>query len=289
VRAEIDGHLDDFGSVSNVCPFDTGTHGIAVTLMRDFVKVRKYANRKSGLNKGDEETFRRRVYLHLYFNSARRVEEEIRFNDDLIELRKIIEGGAEVEDLPNGAQNKAAKYLHIKRWGTKTHVSFNESACREAKKYFGYFALVSNCEKNPFECLRKYRKRETIESYFESMKQRADGTRPRVWNADTLRGRMFVQFVALCYYEYLSNEIRNMKKLLGVKNGDPEHDSAKNISLEKKLKGWLDNTPIYLVLQWFDVVEGVKVSSKLIAKRWTTEITSRDKMFLDKLGVTLPY
>ena len=43
------------------------------------------------------------------------------------------------------------------------------------------------------------------------------------------------------------------------------------------------------VLQWFDTVEGVKVSSKLLSKRWTTEITKRDQMFLDKLGVSLPY
>jgi hypothetical protein len=167
-------------------------------------------------------------------------------------------------------------------------VSFKESACKDAKKYHGYFALVSNCEKESFECLRKYRKRETIESFFESMKQRTDGTRVRVWDTDTLRGRMFVQFVALCYYEYLSNEIRNMKKLLGVKNGDPEHDAAANLSLEKKLKGWLENTPIYLVLQWFNTVEEVKVSSKLHSKRWTTEITLRDKMFLEKIGVVLP-
>lgn len=289
VKAEIDSHLDDFGSVSSACPFDTGTHGISVALMRDFVKVRKYANRKSGLNKGDEESFRRRVYLHLYYNSVRGAEEEASFDDDLIELRKIIEGGTEVEALPKGAQGKAAKCLHIKRWGAKTYVSFNEAACREAKKYLGFFALVSNCEKNPFECLRKYRKRETIESYFESMKQRAGGTRPRVWDTVTLRGRMFVQFVALCYYEYLSNEVRNMKMVLGVKNGEPVHDTAKNIALEKKLKGWLDNSPIYIVLQWFDAVEGVKVSSKLTAKRWTTEISLRDRLFLDKMGVTLPY
>jgi hypothetical protein len=76
----------------------------------------------------------------------------------------------------------------IKQRGGNAHVSFNESACKEAKKYHGYFALTSNCEKDPFECLRKYRKRESIESYFESMKQRADGTRVRVWDADTLRG-----------------------------------------------------------------------------------------------------
>jgi transposase len=289
VKAEIDGHLDDFESVSSVCPFDTGTHGITLTLMRDFVKVRKYADRKSGLQKGDEEIFRRKVYLHLYFNPARRAEEDASFNDDLIELRRNIEEGVKVEDLPRSAQDKSAKFLHIRRWGKTIHVSFNEAACRKAKKHHGFFALVSNCEKETFECLRKYRKRETIESFFESMKQRADGTRVRVWDTDTLRGRMFVQFVALCYYEHLSNEIRNMKKLLGVKNGNPAHDAAANLTLEKKLKGWLDNLPIYLVLQWFDTVEGVQVSSKLISKRWTTEITTRDKMFLEKLGVTFPY
>jgi transposase len=289
VKAEIDCHLDDFGSVSSACPFDTGTHGITLTLMRDFVKARKYADRVRGIQKGDEEIFRRRVYLHLYFNPARRAEDDASFDDELIELQRNIEGGVKVEDLPNGAQNKVAKYLHVKRRGKTIHVSFKEAACRAAKKYHGYFALVSNCEKDTFECLRKYRKRETIESFFEAMKQRADGARVRVWDMDTLRGRMFVQFVALCYYEYLSNEIRNIKKLLGVKNGDPAHDAATNLSLEKKLKCWLDNSPIYLVLQWFDTVEGVKVSSKLTAKRWTTEITTRDKMFLDKLGVALHY
>jgi len=289
VRAEIDTHADDFGSLSCVCPFDTGTRGISVMLTREFTKVRKYANKKSGLAKGDEELFSRRVYLNIYFNSTRRADEEIGFDEELIELRGIIEKGAKLEELPKAAQEKAKKYLHVKRWGSKIHVSYNEAACREAKRHFGYFALVSNCEKDPFECLRKYRKRETIESFFESYKQRADGTRVRVWDSNTLRGRMFVQFVALCYYEYLSNEIRNMKDALGVLNGDPDHDSAANIKLEMKLKAWLDNSPIYLVLQWFDAVEGVKVSSKLSAKRWSTEITARDKLFLDKLGVELSY
>jgi transposase len=289
VKPEINLHTDDFGSVSSACPFDPGTHGITLTLMRDFVKTRKYAGKKSGFQKGDEEIFRRRVYLHLYFNPARRVEEDVSFDNDLIELRKNIEEGVKVEDLPKGAQNKVSKYLRVKQWGNNIHVSFNEAACKDAKKSHGFFALVSNCEKDTFECLRKYRKRETIESFFESMKQRADGTRVRVWDTDTLRGRMFVQFVALCYYEYLSNEIRDMKPLLGVKNGVPDHDTAANLKLEKKLKGWLDNSPIYLVLQWFDTVDGINVSSKLTAKRWTTEITARDKLFLKKLGVSLPY
>jgi len=287
VSEEIDGHLNELGSVSSVCPYDIGTHGITVTLMRDFVKVRKYGSKKRGLKKGDGETFRRRVFLHLYFNPLRKVKEDGNFDSDLIELREIIEGGVNIEDLSQTAQAKVKKYLSVSQRGSKVTVTFDEAACKEGKKRHGFFALVSNCERNPFECLQKYRKRVTIESFFESMKQRADSTRPRVWEATTLRGRMFAQFVALCYYEYLSNAIRNMKTLLGKTNGDPVHDTAANLAAEKKLKSWLDNSPIYLVLQWFDTVESVKVSSKLTSKRWTTEITSRDQLFLEKLGMKI--
>ena len=99
-----------------------------------------------------------------------------------------------------------------------------KKAIAAQKKYLGYFALVSSCEKDPFDCLLKYRHRETIEFFFESGKQQADGSRTRVWS-------------------------------------------------------------IYLSLQWFDPVEEVKVSTKLLSRRWTTEFTARDKLFLEKLGV----
>ena len=289
VKVELDSHPDEFDKMANVCPFDAETYGITITLKRDFEKVRKYADKKKGLKKGDTEIFSRRIYLHLYFNPKRRAEEQAHFDKTIIELKKNIEKGVNIEDYPEAVQNKIAKYLRIHQRRGKTFVSFNEDACSEAKKYHGYFALVANSEKDTFEALRKYRKRETIESYFETMKQRADGERVRVWDTDTLRGRMFVQFISLCYYEYFINEIRKIKATLGIKNGEPEHDTATNIKLEKKLRSWLENTPIYIVLQWFDAVESVKVSSKLHSKRWTTEITQRDKMFLEKIGVNLPH
>ena len=81
--------------------------------------------------------------------------------------------------------------------------------------------------------------------------------------------------------------IRNMKEKLGVKTGDPQHDLKQNLDKENELKSWLNKTPLYLVLQWFDTIEEVKVSNKLRTKRWSTEKTSRDKMFLAKLGMNL--
>ena len=41
----------------------------------------------------------------------------------------------------------------------------------------------------------------------------------------------------------------------------------------------------YFSKEWFDAVEEVNVSSKLLSKRWTTELTERDRMFLEKMGV----
>ena len=125
----------------------------------------------------------------------------------------------------------------------------------------------------------------SVPKSIRSSKQHADSMRVRVWDPDTLRGRMFVQFVALCYYEYLSEQVRQMRATLGVPNGDPVHDLKKNLDLESKLKTWLNNTPLYLQLQWFDVVETVEISSALRTRRFSTEVTLRDQLYLERLGV----
>ena len=285
VKKEIDGHMDEFTSIGSVCPFDPGIHGITVKLMHTFTKERKYSSDKKGLSKGDRETFSRRIYLNIYFSLGRQNQDRMVFEADLMELKAVIESGIPVEELPRRSQDKVRKYLTIRHWGDRITVTFNDKACQEAYRYHGFFALVSDKEKDTFECLRKYRKRETIESFFETGKQHADGARTRVWDTDTLRGRMFVQFVALCYYEYYSNEIRKLKQLLGKPNGESSHDTKGNLDDEKALKSWLQNTPVYLQLQWFDTVENTTVSSELRNKRWSTVVTARDSMFLEKLGI----
>lgn len=287
IRPEIDRHREDLDSIRSVCPFDPATHGISVPVMHDFEKTRRYASHRSGADRGDTETFRRRIYIHIFFNASRQAVDRIAFETDLWQLKGLIETGVPTDGLSDSAQRKIKDYFILRTWGKKTTVMLNEKAIKEAYRYHGYFVLLSNKEKEPFECLRKYRKRETIESFFEAEKQRADGMRPRVWDGDTLRGRMFVQFVSLCYYEYLSEEIRKLKECLGKKAGDRLHDTREVLGQEEKLKSWLCNTPLYLQLQWFDTVERVEVSTKLKRKRWTTEITSRDALYLEKLGVEI--
>ena len=84
----------------------------------------------------------------------------------------MLESGTAIDDLSPAAKEKANKYFTVKRWGGKITATANNKAIKDANKYHGYFALVSNKEKDPFECLRKYRKRETIESFFEAEKRK---------------------------------------------------------------------------------------------------------------------
>ena len=63
-------------------------------LMQEFSRPRRYASRKKGLQPGDEDRFSRRIYLHLYFNPMRRVEQDSSFDKDLFELKGLIETGS---------------------------------------------------------------------------------------------------------------------------------------------------------------------------------------------------
>lgn len=78
--------------------------------------------------------------------------------------------------------------------------------------------------------------------------------------------------------------MRQLKQSLALEASSSGNDTVQERKNKKKLLSWLKNTPVYLTLQWFDVVEEAKVSSNLLSRRWTTEITERDKLFLEKLG-----
>ena len=285
VRKEIDTNMEKLSSIHTVCAFDPSIHAVTVSLTRTFAKERKYANQKAGKKKGDIEYFSRKVYLHIFYSLERHNAARASFDADIIELKSLLEKGVSVDELAEDAQKKVEKYLDIKAHGSKVTVTPKDELCREAYRYQGYFALVSNREKDAAECLRKYRKRETIEDFFEEGKQYADGKRPRVWNTDTLRGRMFVQFVALCYYEYFSDKVRQMKQSLSYSPEGAEKTTKAELKANHKLLTWIKNTPLYIQLQWFDAVENVTISDALKTKRWNTETTLRDRNYLARLGL----
>ena len=161
-------------------------------------------------------------------------------------------------------------------------MGFNDKAIAEAKKYFGYFALVSNQAMDTFAALENYRLREKIEELFAVQKGRLDGARPRTWYPDNLRGRQFTQFVSLGYHCFLTKKIKEMQAKLREK----EPGKTKSlIKLEKKLENWLAQRSLAQILDWFDCIETTKVQTVMGSYRWSTESVARDRLFLEYLGV----
>ena len=82
-------------------------------------------------------------------------------------------------------------------------------------------------------------------------------------------------------YESFASMLRTQKESLAIANGDMDHDNRHNMEQEKALKNWLRKISMYGILQWFDAIQRTEVEGK----HWKTEMSKRDQLFLEKLGV----
>jgi hypothetical protein len=281
VRQTVDVLRQTLESMSSTCPFDPSVCGATAMRMHDFGRVRQ-RSRKSKPS-GEEEALVRRLYVHVFYSRDNDTKKEVAFRKELLELKAQVENG--VEEFTQSAQRKIDRYLVCSKKGRggALKVGFNDQAIAEAKRYFGYFSLVSNQAMGTFTALENYRLREKIEELFAVEKGELDGARPRTWYPDNLRGRQFVQFVSLGYHCFLTKRIKEMRAELG-KNTSSKTKAL--VDLEIKLDKWLEQRSLAQILDWFDCVETTQVKTAMGSCRWSTESVARDRLFLEYLGVT---
>ena len=270
-------HLMNGGEIIHC---DPKFSGVTVMQMHDFAYERQRASKKSGLEKGEREILSRRVYVHIYYSSLKKAEEDIKFRAQFDAVRSDLLSGAYLtpED-----QRFADQYMDISRWGDRiTGIEVKDKAYKKRFRYHGFVVLVAQKEKDTNAALEKYRAREYVEEDFKNSKSHTGGNHPRVWDDDTLDGQMLVQFLAQSMHESFETMLRSLRDTLAIPNGDVEHDTSEKLKEEKQLKNWIRKISMYNILSWFDAVEEVRVSGK---RKWRTETTKRDKMFVEKLGI----
>lgn len=275
VRSEIDAAREELGHFRNVCPFDVDVSGV----MRRFSIVRKRT--RGNFEAGETESFTRRLYVHVFHKPEAAPIQERRLRESLFSLKKDLEDG--VEEFRPAAQKQIDSYLTVKRTAKGVKVDFKMDGIEEAKRYWGYFVLVSNEIKDPFDALKAYRSREKIEELFATYKDSFDGRKPRTWYPENLYGRQFAQFVGLGYHCFLAKRILDVKKALSEK--ETEGKTKEELSLEAKLLAWLNQHSLIQILDWFRCVDYVAATGNASASKWTTETTRRDQLFLKMLGV----
>ena len=280
VRETVDELRATIAGMSSTCPFDPSICGATSLRMDKFTRVRQRS--RNGKAAGEKEIILRRLYVHVYYSPDNEAKKELAFRRDLLELKAQVEEGK--IEFTESAQKKIEKYLICSRKGRggRLKVGFNDKAIAEAKKYFGYFSLVSNQTMDTFTALENYRLREKVEELFAVQKGSLDGARPRTWYPDNLRGRQFAQFISLGYHCFLTKKIKQVQAKLRKK----EPGKTKSlIKLEKKLKNWIAQRSLAQILDWFDCIETTKVQTVMGDYRWSTESVARDKLFLEYLGV----
>lgn len=137
----------------------------------------------------------RRVYKHLYYDTARRSEH----------IASLFASLKDWEDeLISGNTKKDNEWAYDTYFFVKTtpkrgrQVKRNQEAINAYKTdRAGYWVILSNCEKDSAQALCAYRQRSLVESQFDDMKNDLSLSRLRTHGPDTMRGRAFIQFLAL--------------------------------------------------------------------------------------------
>ncbi len=156
--------------------------------------------------KGDIISEPRRVYLHYYYNIDKAAEQEKAFDRQLMELRHELESEAHIPE----HESQYKKYFEVHttpKRGTRAVVK--EEVTRKAKRYFGYFVLITNETMDALTALKLYRNKDLVEKAFGNLKERLNLRRTLVSSEQSLEGKLFVEFVALIYLSYIKKRMQD--------------------------------------------------------------------------------
>lgn len=271
-----------FEDWTNVCPFDHSIHGVSTTQMIEFSWARERKRGEKDVGQAESQKFRLYIHFYLNINKAHNAAEELK--NRILNLKSALESGTALESLSDADRKRVERFLILSRAGRggKLKVALNNNALQKAILNSGIFCLISNKHKDKWAVLKRYRMRNRIEDSYRTSKNELDGDKARVWSVNKVRGKEFCRMVALGYHFYLQvavNKIKAKAKERAIDTALTQEDR----NAYAKLGKWLDTMTLHQILDWFDCVETVTVKNSNARKRWSTEATKRDQLFIKML------
>jgi len=196
IRKELDAIYDTFRSFEHYSEnYELYYHTVRTTW--NYTQERLY--------KGDTLQESRRLYIHYYYNIDRAAEDEKDFDRRLIVLKQELESGKRDPEHEKLYQ----QYFIIKTTPRRgTQVIVREESVSKAKRYYGFFVLITNETMDAVTALELYRNKDVVEKAFGNLKDRLNMRRALVSSEQSLDGKLFVQFVALIYLSYIKKQMQ---------------------------------------------------------------------------------
>jgi transposase len=196
VRQALDAAYNDIRSFEHYSP-NHDVYGYTVTSEWDYEQERPY--------KGDVIKEERRIYIHLYYNIEKAAKDERKMDLLLATLRDELLNGT----LEESHKEQYEKYFTVKRTPKRgIRVTPKDAVIKEAKRYYGFFALITNEKMEALTALELYRAKDVVEKAFGNLKDRLNLHRTFVSSEQTLDGKLFVEFVALIYLSYINKRMQ---------------------------------------------------------------------------------
>jgi transposase len=196
IRKELDAIYDTFRSFEN---YDENYELYCRTVRTTWNYTQEHPY------KGETVQESHRLYIHYYYNIDKAAEDEKAFDRRLIALKQELESGKRVPEHEKLYQ----KYFTIKTTPIRgTQVTVREENVRNAKRYYGFFALITNETMDAVTALELYRNKDVVEKAFGNLKERLNMRRALVSSEQSLEGKLFVQFVALIYLSYIKKQMQ---------------------------------------------------------------------------------
>lgn len=197
VKEVLEEERDNLQSWTNHHP-QFGVYGVCRTIQWDYEQHRP--------SKGDILTGKRRAYLHLFYNPEKAARDQVEMNDYLTSLKQDLEQGIRKDDRMKDYE-KYFEVIETPKRGKE--IKPKEEAMKIAAWNYGYFALLSNEVKDPFEALSLYRSKDITEKGFGDLKERLNFRRMQVSSELSLDGKIFVEFIALIYLSYVKKKMQD--------------------------------------------------------------------------------
>ena len=196
IRKHLDEVYDDIRMFTN---YDEGiaTYGYTVSAEWDYTQERPY--------KGDVIKDKRRMYIHYFYSIEKGAEDEQAFDKRITELCTELQEGKLIEE-----HKKAyAQFFEVKDTPVRgRQVYYKEDEIKAARRYLGYFALITNEKMDAFTALHLYRMKDIVEKAFGNIKDRLNMRRLLAKSEKSLDGKLFAEFVALILISHLDHRMK---------------------------------------------------------------------------------
>lgn len=196
IKNHLDNVYDDIRMATN---YDeaTNSYGYTVPAEWDYTQKRPY--------KGDVVKEKRRIYIHYYYSIEKGADEEQAFDKRISQLYSELRDGNLVEE-----HKKAyAQFFEVKDTPVRgRQIYCKEDEIKAARRYFGYFALITNEKMDAFTALHIYRMKDIVEKAFGNIKDRLNMRRLLAKSEKNLDGKIFTEFISLILISHLDHKMK---------------------------------------------------------------------------------